>query len=506
MKMSYSTVIPQNLQNQLLEHLVRADGQEDLCFALYNPSTGNSRFSGILEELIFPNLGERKVHGNVGFMPEYLERVLQSASTAKKGIAFLHSHPWPGWQAMSNDDINTESKISPSVFASTGLPLLGLTVGTDGAWSSRFWTKDKSAKRQYNRNWSETVRVLGKGLKITFNDALLKPCFDEKKQLRTISAWGRKSQEDLSRLKIGIVGLGSVGSIVAEILARTGISHFVLIDFDTVEEKNMDRLTNIFRSDIGRSKVLAIKDAIERSATSPGVSVECCEFSICEKEGFEMALDCDIIFSCVDRPWPRQVLNFISYSHLIPVIDGGILVRTNKTNTGVKSADWKAQTVGFQRVCLECTGQYSSENVLLEKQGSLDDPSYMQGAVGLSHLNSHENVFVFSSHLASMEVLQMLNLFLSPLSFDDVGQQVHHFVNGTQDTFNELVCHPNCFFPGIAGKGDLAGITIYDRHEVAEKERLKRTGKIEIEPVKLNFLNRVWLRIKNLFQGHAFDQ
>ena len=73
--------------------------------------------------------------------------------------------------------------------------------------------------------------------------------------------------------------------------------------------------------------------------------------------------------TAVDRPWPRQVLNFIAYAHLIPVIDGGILVRTNKRNTNITGADWKAQTVGYKRACLECLGQYKTNNAVLEKSG-----------------------------------------------------------------------------------------------------------------------------------------
>ncbi len=174
------------------------------------------------------------------------------------------------------------------------------------------------------------MRVIGKGVSITFNENLLPPNFHSGKQLRTISAWGSKKQEDISRLEVGIVGLGSVGSIVAEILARTGVSNFVLIDFDSVEEKNLDRLTNVFSDDIGEAKVSVIAKSIRRSATAPKVEITECEYSICEIEGYKRALDCDVLFSCVDRPWPRQVLNFIAYVHLIPVIDGGILVRTNK--------------------------------------------------------------------------------------------------------------------------------------------------------------------------------
>src|SRR5690606_10253833 len=128
--------------------------------------------------------------------------------------------------------------------------------------------------RKYNRCWCENVRVIGKGLSITYSDNLMAPVFDSSKQLRTISAWGSRTQEDLSRLRIGIAGLGSVGSIVAEILARTGISKFTLIDFDSVEEKNLDRLTNVFASDTGRAKVLAVADGIRRSATAPNVEID----------------------------------------------------------------------------------------------------------------------------------------------------------------------------------------------------------------------------------------
>lgn len=474
----FSAIFTDTIHQQFFDHLIREDGDEDLCFATYVPSTGDKRYTGIITKPILPRPSERNVHGNVGFLPEYFERALKIATERKEGIAFLHSHPYPGWQGMSNDDVIAETRISPTAFSITGLPLLGLTLGTDGSWSARFWLKDKSEKRKYNRNWCESVRVIGKDLKITFNEYLIPPNFDLGKQLRTISAWGKKTQEDLSRLRIGIVGLGSVGSIVAEILSRTGISNFTLIDFDRVEEKNLDRLTNVFKSDIGRYKVLAIKDAIERSATSPNVSTECCEYSICEKEGFESALNCDILFSCVDRPWGRQVLNFIAYAHLIPVIDGGIMVRTNKRNTNIVGADWKTQTVGYKRACLECLGQYKTENAVLEKSGMIDDPAYIKGLKESSFVNAHENVFVFSSHLASMEVLQMLNLFIAPSGIADVGQQLQHFVTGSMEVNASNKCHQNCYFPNVIGRGDYSGIEVFGVHKIAENARAEGKNKI----------------------------
>lgn len=189
---NFSVIMTDEVHQKLKNHLIRCDEQEDLCFATYISSTGSKRLTGIITEILLPEKNDREVHGNVGFMPAYFERVLKIASNKKEGIAFLHSHPFRGWQGMSRDDVTAETRMSPAVFASTGLPLLGLTIGSDSIWSARFWIKHKTERRKYIRKMCESVRVIGKGLKIIYNDNLLPPSFDSEKQLRTISAWGKR--------------------------------------------------------------------------------------------------------------------------------------------------------------------------------------------------------------------------------------------------------------------------------------------------------------------------
>jgi sulfur-carrier protein adenylyltransferase/sulfurtransferase len=68
-------------------------------------------------------------------------------------------------------------------------------------------------------------------------------------------------RERLSALKVGVVGLGSLGSRVALSLARAGVRRWVLVDGDVLEGPNLCRFPAGF-ADIGAMKVDVVKEAI----------------------------------------------------------------------------------------------------------------------------------------------------------------------------------------------------------------------------------------------------
>jgi molybdopterin/thiamine biosynthesis adenylyltransferase len=163
-------------------------------------------------------------------------------------------------------------------------------------------------------------------------------------------------------------------------------------------------------------------------------------------------LDCDILFSCVDRPRARKILNHIAYAHLIPVVDGGIAVRFK--NGEFNGVDWQLQTVAPTRPCLECLGQFTSDDAWTEESGFLDDPSYLENLPKEHGFKRNENVFLFSANLASLEVLQMIELCTGVGGIFDYGVQRFRSNVGRLDYDIERKCKNTCLIHELIGRGD----------------------------------------------------
>jgi len=84
---SHSTAMTGAIDARAREHLLRRDGQEDICFGLWFPSAGRSRTSALIHKLLLPLSGERTVHGNVSFNPAFLERALAEATACGQGCS-----------------------------------------------------------------------------------------------------------------------------------------------------------------------------------------------------------------------------------------------------------------------------------------------------------------------------------------------------------------------------------------------------------------------------------
>lgn len=451
--------------SHLLQHYKAGNRQEDVCFALWRPSTGRERLTALIDEIIIPDKDDRNLHGNASIAPEYTAKAVRRAYAANAGLSIMHSHPYPGWQNLSPVDKATERDILAPPAQATGMPLVGMTIGSDGQWSGRFWTGNTPG---IQLRWCEKVRIIDSNTyRIHYNDYLSPPPRRRELLKRTYDSWGVRTQNDLSRMHIGIVGLGSVGAIVAEAMARIGIRTTSLIDPDLVETHNLDRLLHGSIDTIGKLKVQLAKAAVERHATAQRPVIHAIPLSIHQDKAYRQALDCDLIFSCVDRPVARDVLNFIANAHLIPVVDCGVNVQKHPENDLLDTAHWRAHIISPEHQCLRCNGQYSTSMVSAELDGSLDNPSYIQN-LPVSEQVGNQNVFPFSLSIAAMSVNLMLRYIISPDWWPDIQQQEYQFLTGRTHIRNEF-CLPHCAFRNRRAKGDMEQPSFLD-HQYRQQQ------------------------------------
>lgn len=442
------------LNGHLGAHVAAGKCQEDLAFVLWRPSEGEHRFTAVLDRVVLPGPDDRVLQGNVAFTADYVQRVLGLASEGY-GIALAHGHFGPGWQGMSRDDVIAErDRLAAAVAGRTCLPLVGLTWGTDGAWSGRFWVRQSADT--YVRREATTVRVVGRRLRITHNPQLNPTRGTSAAQVATVSVWGGANQADIARLHVGVIGLGSVGSIVAEALSRIGVGRLTLVDHDRIESRNLDRTLGAVPEDAitGTPKVLVAARLAEASHTAERFSVDSYFGSLLERGGLARALECDVLISCVDRPAPRHVLNALAYAHLIPVIDGGILARIGLGGE-ILHADWRIHTIGPTRACLVCLGALRREEIALDQAGLLDDPAYVAGlGPEFSPLLARQNVFPFSLSVAAHEVLQMVGLVTGEERIGGVGAQTYHCYPGIMEVVPGEACVAVCEYSALTASAE----------------------------------------------------
>lgn len=108
-------------------------------------------------------------------------------------------------------------------------------------------------------------------------------------------------QPEKDNARIHIVGCGSVGSTLAENLARCGITKMTLWDFDTVEAHNI--VNQMFRQqDVGKPKVEVLKDILMDINPEIKDDVEL------KPKGWEGKLMSGYIFLCVDNIELRRTI------------------------------------------------------------------------------------------------------------------------------------------------------------------------------------------------------
>jgi hypothetical protein len=128
--------------------------------------------------------------------------------------------------------------------------------------------------------------------------------------------------EPLSGKRIGVIGCGSLGSKVAVMLARAGITNFVLVDDDLFLSGNVERHDLDWR-DVGLHKVIAVSEKLQRIRSTVKTNVfrrqlGGQESSKLAEEVLSALSHCDLIFDATANPVASNILSM--FETRIPLV------------------------------------------------------------------------------------------------------------------------------------------------------------------------------------------
>jgi hypothetical protein len=140
--------------------------------------------------------------------------------------------------------------------------------------------------------------------------------------IRNIQAFGEGTIRRLGGLSFAIVGCSGLGFPTAQALAGQGAGRLVLIDPETIEDVNLNRLPGATVNDIGKLKVEFLARYLGDSAFRP-VVVPLAGSIMNRQISLELA-ECDVIFGCLDSVEARHFLNRLAAAYNIPYFDLGV--------------------------------------------------------------------------------------------------------------------------------------------------------------------------------------
>lgn len=308
---------------QVQRHLFPGDGLEAAAILICSRAPAPRLRLLVREVLLVPHAACSREADRLVWPGRSIEDAIDVAEAEGLSLILIHSHP------------NGLFEFSPADNASDAVTMSSLFEALDGPHGSAIMVPSGAIRaRTYKPDLStldiEMVAVPGHDLRYWWSDG--------QPSGRPIAFTTAMTQE-LGQLSACVIGVSGTGSVVAEQVARLGFGKIVLIDFDHLESRNLNRILNSTLTDAaaGKLKVLALSEAIA-THRGHGVSLGIPE-PISARDAVVAASQCDVLFSCVDTLEARNIADLISSGFLIPLLDVGVSIPTRRTPAGAAIAD-----------------------------------------------------------------------------------------------------------------------------------------------------------------------
>lgn len=390
----------------LKHHLFPSDGQEAVAVALCGRYTGDNKTILTVHDLTLIPHNEcyLRSYDLLQWPTERIHPYFERIAKYDLSLLKIHSHPG-GYEKFSSTDDQSDHEFFDSAFgwAINNKPHASAIMLPGGRIFGRFFFDDL--------HYEPIDKVIVSGDQIEFycRQRLTK---SDDFGLRIIQTFGEATYAQLKEMTIGVVGCSGTGSPLIEQLVRLGVRKIILVDPDTIEEKNLNRILNATKEDaiLHRPKVQALAESIERIGI--GTDVLYHQQNLYDDiHTLKSLVESDIIFGCMDSVDGRHLLNQLCTFYLIPYFDIGVKLEADG-NGGIQQICGSVHYIQPGKSSLVTRGVYTMEDLRAAGQyrKNKDEFENLRKNAYIKNVNvNNPAVISVNMHIASHAVNEFLN-------------------------------------------------------------------------------------------------
>ena len=355
--------IPAGLYAELQRHLFPGDGDEHGAVILAGTCESDRGLRLIARELHLARDGVDYVPGKRGYRmlkAEFIQRKILRARDRRLAYLAIHNHGGTDSVKFSMPDMASHERGYPALLdIARGMPVGALVIARSAVAGDLWFPGCARAPLSH-------AAIIGHRRQLLFPMLQSKAApigmYDRQSRL-----FGDTGQELLRHTRVGIVGLGGAGSVLAELLGRLGVGEFVLADPQRAEDTNLPRLIAArhrdailpswlprMASDRLRSKKVRMAARNIRRANRDA-HIEALARDFLDADVAARFTDCDFLFLAADTMGARLLFNAIVHQYGVPGIQVGVKIPVDKDGT-VGNVFCVSRMATPEKGCLWCNG------------------------------------------------------------------------------------------------------------------------------------------------------
>lgn len=406
---------------RLMAHLFPGDNDEHGAILRAGVVRSGSFLRLLIQNVQPAEFGTDYIAGQYGYRaltPTFIHREIIGCRDS--GLAYLavHNHQSDRYVDFSGIDLASHERGYPALLdIGRGIPVGALVYGRRSV-AGDVWLPDGT------RRTLSTYRVIGTNITRLYSrpPRAHSSGIEHDRQIRMFGASG---QSILRSSKVAVVGLGGVGSLIVEYLARLGVGTILMIDPDPIESSNLSRVVGSTPIDVEMELLksqVAVRHAREMAsaATLQSIAgdVATCSIALTLR-------DCDFLFLAADSMRARLVANALAHQYLIPTVQVGAKIRPDEIGN-LEDAMCAVRHIRPGTGCLWCNGFIDPTQLAIEAKS---DAERKAQAYGVQEANP--SVITMNAVAAAHAVNDFLFDFLDLRTGDaQLAYQHFHFLTG----------------------------------------------------------------------------